>query len=116
MDSDLDGGFAEDRCQWCHEDCRVVVFPCKPVGGCTLKLCPVCIKDFVHRGSRCLLCHKTNMTERVVFRPARIPPYRDPRGLNVVLVAVVVAFAIGLAMGTTMALGVMWVHMHCVNP
>lgn len=118
MDSDLGGGFAEDRCQWCHEDCRVVVFPCKPIGGCTLKLCPVCIKEFVHHGSRCLLCHETNVTERVVFRPIEILPYQDPRvGLDVVLMAEAVAFSIGsLVVCTILMFGMNWVYMHLANP
>lgn len=53
-------GLTQDICYFCHEDVPVVAFPCRPRRGCTIKLCPACIKDFVHRGSQCPICFRRN--------------------------------------------------------
>lgn len=66
-------GLVEDRCHICHEDGLVVAFPCRPRGGgCTIKLCPECVGTFVHHGSKCTLCMRTNAANtRRNFRNAR---------------------------------------------
>lgn len=63
-------GLVQDICYFCHEDVPVVTFPCRPRHGCTIKLCPVCIKDFVHRGSQCPICFRRNAARN----PNHVPP------------------------------------------
>lgn len=67
-------GLVEDRCHICHEDGLVVAFPCRPRGGgCTIKLCPECVGTFVHHGSKCTLCMRTNAAS--ACRDPEMRPY-----------------------------------------
>lgn len=101
MDSGMADGLADDRCLWCHADCRVVVFSCKPAGGCINKLCPGCIREFVHDGSRCLVCRESNAAGKPMYVPLRMPPH----GVDVDRLSKALAFTlVGSIVVTTMVM------------